>query len=128
MAVRRLTLANVQLAGRSWEEVAPELQRFLEALNDMHDDEVASPTTLAIEATEGEVSPENKPHIHSPGEIVGIIEEVLVRLPPRQHVHAASDIVGIIEEVLVRLSRPHDHYPPDPADAQTILAGRVFGG
>lgn len=40
MGFRRLTLANVQLTGRTWEEVSPELQRFLEALNDTQDEGV----------------------------------------------------------------------------------------
>jgi len=43
MPERRLTLANIQLRGRTWEEVAFELQRFLEALNDTQDDDVAPP-------------------------------------------------------------------------------------
>jgi hypothetical protein len=41
MALRKLSLANIQLAGRPWEEVSFELQRFLEALNAAQDDDVA---------------------------------------------------------------------------------------
>jgi hypothetical protein len=109
VAVRRLSLANIQLAGRTWEEVSFELQRFLEVLNDMFDDEVASPTAIDNSASIETDSPaELKPHVHTINELVGLIDEVRVLLATSQ--------------------RPHDHYPPDPADAQTILAGQVFGG
>ncbi len=43
MANRRLSLANIQLKGREWDEVAFELQRFLEALNDTQDEDALPP-------------------------------------------------------------------------------------
>jgi hypothetical protein len=53
MAERRLTLANIQLVGREWEEIRFELQRFLESLNDTQDEDALAP---GVDPNPGEAS------------------------------------------------------------------------
>lgn len=79
MPFRRLTLANIQLAGRTWEEVAAELQRWLESINNTQDEDslppgayTSNPLPPALSASPGDPTDGWSPgkHVHEARTIV----------------------------------------------------------